>query len=587
MRQGAPLFYLRSLIKGKVEKQLRLRLFSFASIVLMFAYLLPNHYVPWLSFHQEFLAGVAFSPLVLWALWRAEKPPVFAIGILFLALIPIAHAIFGKLNFSGDGWTAGLYLLGFALTIWAGDGAISESSEKAKDIKELMPIFFALAIAGLISVGISIHQWLDLRVLGLFVVDMPVGGRPYANLAQPNQLATLLLLGLMGFAFLYEGLVIRGGIALSGSCLLVFGLVMTQSRVVLLAMCLIWGAYMLMKKRAGIRLPLIALTSLTALFISLVWTWSGINKLLLLPDPHSLGERLGQDLRITLWMSMLDAISRSPWFGYGWNQVSLAQQAVVLDHPATHWYFNSAHNILLDIALWAGAPVALAVATGLFVWFKRRISACHDPLSFCVLLAIVLVLCHAMVEYPLSYAYFLLPVGFMMGALNQMVLPKSGVWNRLIFPRRLRVCLGLIALSTLAMTAIEYFPLEQDWRDIRFEQAQIGNGKIGATPETHLLTQLSEDARFARTEPTRNMTPEQLEWMRKVSERFAWAASSFKYAEALALNGKPESASIVLEKMCRIQSISVCERASKEWKSLALEKYPEFRAVVLPAEAAI
>ena len=53
-------------------------------------------------------------------------------------------------------------------------------------------------------------------------------------------------------------------------------------------------------------------------------------------------------------MSMIDAIGRSPWAGYGWGQIGVAQTATALDYPATHEFFDSSHNLLIDLALWAG-----------------------------------------------------------------------------------------------------------------------------------------------------------------------------------------------------------------------------------------
>jgi len=64
---------------------------------------------------------------------------------------------------------------------------------------------------------------------------------------------------------------------------------------------------------------------------------------------------------------------------------------------------------------------------------------------------------------------------------------------------------------------------------------------------------------------TRSMSPEQLDWMRRVSERYATVNFMLPYARAAAMNGHPEIASRVLLLICKIQSQYVCQQTLKEW----------------------
>ena len=78
---------------------------------------------------------------------------------------------------------------------------------------------------------------------------------------------------------------------------------------------------------------------------------------------------------------------------------------------------------------------------------------------------------------------------------------------------------------------------------MRFENAQIGDLKaMQEAPDVVLLTQLREFIRFARTPATINMSREQIEWMRKVSHRYPYVSSIFRYSLALALNGQADAA---------------------------------------------
>lgn len=562
---------------------MRERLFAFGSLLLPLAYLLPNHYPPWGSFHSDLLAGVALIPLMLWALWQRGPLPAVAIGVAMLSLVPLMQVASGQITFAGDAWMAWLYLMGFSFAVLAGARFVRARTDGSDSLARLEPMWTALVVVALISVGIAIHQWLDLQLLGLFIIELKPGDRPYANLSQPNQLATLLMLGLAGAAFLYESRALRGPVAMASALVLAFGIGMTQSRTPLLALAIAWPAYWLMRRRVSLRTTPLALSAITAGFALTVWGWPALNRIMLLPNASSMAERMGENLRLTLWQSMAEAMLRSPWVGYGWNQVSLAQQATALEFPATRYYFDSAHNLILDIALWSGLPVALAVAAGLFLWLARRVVACRDPLSWCVLLAVAIVFCHAMVEYPLAYAYFLLPVGFFMGAVNGVAGVEGTRWMRFSLPRPILGLAGLAVLVMFVTVSAEYIQLEEEWRQIRFEQSRIGDVKAEPPPHTIVLTQLQARARFAQTTPTRGMATEQLDWMRHVAERYGWAGTTFKYAEALALNGEPRAAGVALAKLCKIQLPNVCRKAIDEWRSDSEEKYPEFRNVKLPA----
>lgn len=559
------------------------RLFGFASLVLPLAYLVPNHYPPWASFHADWVTGIALIPLMFWATWQRGPLPALALGVSILSLVPLMQIASGQITFAGDGWMAWLYLIGFSFAVLAGARFVRPRADTSDSIVRLVPMWGSLVLAALISVGIAIHQWLDLQFLGLFILELKPGDRPYANLSQPNQLATLLMLGLAGTAFLFESRVLRESIAMVSALLLAFGVGMTQSRTPLVALALTWTAYLLMRRRAALRTTPAALLLVTAAFALTVWAWPALNNLLLLPGAPSLAERMGQNLRLTLWQSLAAALARSPWVGYGWNQIPLAQQTTALEFPPTRFYFDSSHNLIFDVALWSGLPIALAVAGGLFLWFVRRATACRDPLSWWLLLAIALVFCHAMVEYPLSYAYFLLPVGFFMGALNSVADVGSLRWSPLTLPRPILGVVGLAALAMFVRVSTEYIRLEEELREIRFEQSRIGDARAGTAPRILVLTQLQARARFAQTTATRGMATAQLEGMRRVTERYAAGGTTFKYAEALALNDEPQAASVVLAILCKIQQPKLCLRAIDEWRSDSEKKYPELRNVALPA----
>lgn len=546
------------------------------------AYLLPNHYSPWLSFHQELAAALAFAPLLCWASTRISPTPVIACGAGLLALVPLLQAATGMLHFATDGWMSCLYLLGFALSAHAGAVFAQPSSHAPyeRGITAVAVLWTALLTAALFSAGLAFHQWLLPAHQGIYVAEVPSQSRPFANLAQPNQLATLLLLGVAGLVYLWETRRLRFFWATTAAVILLSALVMTGSRSVLLALVWLLPAYALMRKRCNLRTTPGAVIAAVAFYLVITWAWPLLSDWLLLDSGSGTAlERMNTPgIRSVIWLSMLDAVGQAPWFGYGWGQVSIAQIAVTLDHPPTHLLLESSHNLFLDLALWNGLPIALATVLGLAFWFFHQMRHCNDPTRWATLIGVAVVFNHAMVEFPLSYAYFLLPVGFFMGALSGSTPDRPAKWGNALTARIQRciatVTAAVAAALTLTITA-EYFPIEADWSLMRFQEARIGDHESTEPPPAVVLVGLQQFLRFSRSEARSGMSVSELEWMRHASERFAYAAPMFKYALAQALNQQPENAVVTLKKMCSMQPATVCKSAKAHWEELAKSRHPE------------
>lgn len=570
------------------------KLLLWTGVALCLAYLLPNHYSPWLSFHQELVAAIAFAPLLAWASTRASEVPAITYGAVLLALVPLLQVASGQLYFATDGWMSCLYLMGFALSAHAGaQGAFTPLPGRRSFQSPVEVIWIAMLFAALLSAGLAFHQWLIPTYRGIYIAEIPPESRPFGNLAQPNQLATLLLLGIAGLVYLWEAGRLRRLYAMAALFLLLWALVMTGSRSVLLALLWFLPAYALMRKRCHLRTKPVAVIFGVAFYFVITWLWPMLDEILLLNTAgiNTAVERMGTPgIRRVIWWSMLDAVSRAPWFGYGWGQISLAQIAGTLNHAPTHLVLESSHNLFLDLALWNGLPIAVLVIAGLACWLVHQARACNDPMRWVTLVGVGFVFSHAMVEYPLSYAYFLLPVGFFMGALSI----AQGVPSRFNsagpkrrFARWALIVTGTFTAGLAVSVAIEYFPLESDWSLMRYQEARIGSREMTEPPAALVLTSIQEFLRFSRSEARSDMTDQALEAMRRSSERFAYAAPMFKYALAQALNHRSEGAVTTLQKLCSMQPRSVCISAQKEWNDLAKNRYPQLLQIAFPDAGAI
>ncbi len=563
------------------------KLYWWCAALLALAYLVPNHYPPWLSFHGELVAAIAFMPLVVWASRGSIPIPAVSLGGYALAVVAVGQVIFGQTYFAGDGWVTALYLSGFALVVLTGYRWAKEEFSTNPQGHGLNMFWCAFLVAGYVSVGIALQQSLSLGSLGIYGAEIPPGARAVGNLAQPNHLATLLLLAVAAHIAIFESGQLAGGVSLLGALFLAVGLVLSGSRSVFLVLLWSLPGYWLMRRRCRLRTQGRAVVAVSLFFVAATLWWPHVSDSLLLPrELSNTVDRLGTPgARTIYWSSMLDAVGRAPWLGYGWAQIGVAQTETALDYPPVHEYFYSSHNLFLDLLLWNGIPIGSIAIAGLVLWSVWQLRQCRDGVSFATIMAIGFVLSHAMIEYPLSYSYFLLPVGFLMGVLSTLH-PCAVDTIDLLAARPLRrVTIAsscALAIAVLVKLTLEYPVWETDWRYLQFQEARIGNPEHIELPAPVLLTQLRELMAFARTEPKPDMSAAELESMRRVSGRFGHASGMYRYATALALNERPDEAYLALQRLCRMHSEELCLSAQRDWLGAARHKHPQLARVPFP-----
>ncbi len=520
--------------------------------------------------------GAAMALASISVLMRSFQPIAWhgiSVVVALLSLVPAFQYGFGFVLWSGSAWVSSAYLLGLLMTLMTG-----AEWERASPGQWADALFLAIGVAAVLSVGVQLDQWLVLEALDGLSMGKSLG-RPFANFGQPNQLATFLLWGLLATAW---G-VLRRHIGLWTALLMIltllFGLALTQSRSAWLAMALLvlasWIWRPLWPDR---RWPWFA-SGLALYFAIFVACLDRVNQLLLLGTvPGSAAmDRPGGALRQSIWSVFTDAALQSPWAGYGWNQLGPAQLAVALNHPSLEQPHAHAHNLFLDLALWCGIPVGLAVSLYLIRWLWLRVRAVNAAEEAVLVLFLLVIGLHAMLELPLHYAYFLLPVGLVMGALN-VRLHVRHVLSTARWP--VQALCGL-TIVLLALIVHDYLRVETSHQELRFEQARIRSSTTWQVPKLLLLTQFGESFRFARFVPTRDMSAEDLDWMRKVSQSYPSAASLPKLALALALNRQTAEAQLWLRKVCKLETELRCEGVRQYWLDQSL-RHPELVAVPWP-----
>ena len=544
------------------------------------AFLFPNHYPLWMSFHLEWLAGLG---IVLMGLGAALVPdggrarwPLAAQVVLSVAFVPLLQLAAGQIAFVSDALLASLYIAGFGLAIVVGASSTGACRAMLAD-----GLCAALIAAAAISTGLALWQWLRLGG-SLYVADLGPGSRPFANLAQPNHLSTVLAMAVAAVLRGFEARRIRGPIAALAIVWFGFGMLTTQSRTAWLFVAMIAVGWLALRRRAGLCLPAASVVAGVAMFAIGVLAWARLGDALMVHNV-ALEDRLTSSGRTLIWPVLIDAARQSPWFGYGWNQISQAQLSTALAHPsADHWYVYS-HNLVLDLVLWMGAPLGLLLAVLLGWWFVRQVRRCTDPDRWTLLLAVSAVLLHALVEYPHAYLYFLLPVGLMIGLLEGAPqgartrgLPKAS----LVLPLA-----GMFAM--LLWVGVEYMRVEESFRQLRFVGARIGVDRVATapTPEVRLLDGPRELHRMMILPAGPGWSAQDLQRMREVAERFPTVPTLFRYAEVAGMNGRADEAARALGLLCKLNHETTCQQALADWADLQA-RHAELRGIAAKGHAA-
>ena len=552
----------------------------FAGAAALASWLAPNHYPPWLSFHAEVAMAVAvLLAFVGAAAGRVDGQEVvspFASVCLVLAAVPFIQMLFGKVFFFGDALLVSAYVTAFVLAQIC--GRLLARQEGPERFFETVSAL--LVSAGIASVGLQLCQWLGVGGLGIFMADMPPNGRPYANVAQLNHVATMLVLGVVGVLYLCQREKIGSWTAALACCYLAFGLVMTSSRTAWLEMVVVAGTLIVCRRWDQFRVGRSAAVLLAAGFVALLLAWRPLNDALLLSPGRTLADQMAAGPRILLFQTMWDALLLHPWVGFGWGQGLVAQLAVVQAHPAGGRLIESSHNLVLDLLVWNGIPLGLLICGVSVGWAVFHFRQRKGPAVAFMLCAIAVVFVHAMLEYPLSYLYFLLPVGLLMGAVDS----TTSMRGQVLVGRRSVIAMIAASAALLAAITFEYIQIESNVRTLRFELARIGSAVIvSEVPDLHLLTQWGAYLRFVRSEATPAMSEADIATMRKVAERFPYSPALLRYAEANALNGHPDRAAATLRDLCALHGARRCAESLAAWHRLSSESYPQLSKIELPS----
>jgi len=291
----------------------------------------------------------------------------------------------------------------------------------------------------------------------------------YGQLRQRNQFGSLVSLGLAAWFYLaHTGWPARGGRWLAwGSLLaLTLGAVASTSR----TGALTWMALSLLGllwplrptqplsgpgPRAGATVALMGFVLLCGWLPSLVASLSTVE----LPKASAFERLVSQpeglgicESRIVLWRHVLELSWQRPWLGWGWGELDLVHATQPVLGERFCGQLGHAHNLLLQVAVEWGWPLALAGLGAVVVWISR-----HPPWRAKTAPAILgwswlgVIGFHSLLEFPLWYGPFQLVLGLALG----LIRPASKVPSTNTATTQVAVH-GMRALLTLWLVCIAW-----------------------------------------------------------------------------------------------------------------------------------
>lgn len=279
----------------------------------------------------------------------------------------------------------------------------------------------AWVVAGLLNAGVGAIQvfaptWPD----GEWIARSAIAGRAVGNLRQPNHLSSLLLWSAIALVGLIELQRLGRRTAAALMAVIVFAVVLTASRTGVIGVVLL-ATWALVDRRLdrGTKRLLLSTPVIYAAGWAFMATWARVVQATF-GGQQRLAEPDLSASRFAIWSDTLTLIRDNPWTGVGFGEFNFAWSLSVMPHRPTA-FFDHTHNLPLQLAVELGLPLAVAILGLLVLALWRgvlRARAAPDVESLtarCAIAMLVLIGLHSMLEYPLWYAYFLLPAAYALG----------------------------------------------------------------------------------------------------------------------------------------------------------------------------
>ena len=438
-----------------------------------------------LAYHQPPSATLLNQCLAvaLWGAVAALLAPARIAGstaplLAALALVAVAAASssgLGSLPLSLALQAIGLLAAAGVMVVAGADAARRPSGPAA-----FAALAWALLVAGVASSGVALIQvflpgWAD----STWVAPTGLVGRAVGNLRQPNHLCSLLLWALVAAVALHELRRLPRSVLWAVAVLLVFAIELTASRTgaVGLLLLLLWGAFDRRLSPATRGLLVLTPVLYAGAYGAMAWVGElshlAIGASARLADGGGLSDLTAggssPNSRLNIARNTWALIVAQPLLGVGFGEFNFAWSITAFPGRPTA-FFDHTHSLPLQLAVELGLPLAglvlLLLLTALVQAWRRTSRASGDAATAAraSLVLVLLIGLHSLVEYPLWYAYFLLPAalawGFALGT------PAVDAWldqpavrpgpPRRVNPAWLGAGAGLVVSAGGVLAALDY-----------------------------------------------------------------------------------------------------------------------------------
>lgn len=561
------------------DKRLGFAAFCFCASIAV-ALLSPYRTYPFAAFYGDWL--VIFGLMVAWVVLATDEKR-HSFRVTRTSLLPLAVAgyitVQSFLVSAVSGWDT-LLALGYLLAAaWAMMLGANNHERTEMTPEPMRMVVFALVIAGSLSAAFASLQYFGAESwLGSWVSAMPHDRaiRPYANLGQPNQLALLLCMAIAGVWWLYRRHPLGAIHAVALVLCLFWALVLTQSKIGWLILPAFAGLIAWFERgRDDRRVPLRASLALLAAFFAMTILIPEISAALGVQVEGTRQRFASNHVRLVLLQQALQASLDHFWFGAGWFGFGPEQLRLAVDFKNAE-YAQHSHNLVLNLAVELGWPFTLFIIGTAALWFYRVLHGkkIDVDVGFAVLV-FVAVGVHSAVEFPLWYAYILIPVAWLVGLVDARQGPVDGIRisNQWI------LAASLVVASALTAVALDYRRVVLSFRALGFESmGWVPDQGSTEKPEWTMFPQYFDYLRFAKIVAKPNMAPEQIAFMEKVAQRFGYGPVLMRMSIVYALNNRDDDAVRAMTIMQRLHGPHYVD-AYKNWARLAAESPGSYAAV--------
>lgn len=399
-----------------------------ALLALALPLLLPLSTVPDAVLSHQLAAVAAWG---LWLLLSAAGPaPVGSSpGVTLTVLLGLLAAIAWQARQPAQA----AVLLAAALVLWATARQAAAAPDAARALAR--PMARAWTVAGLGCVLVAGVQMLSPEGgLGGLVSAGTTPGRAVGNMRQPNHLATALICAMVWTVWWMaeawhatsgpdarrarRRLVLVLGLTLAALLAALAGSA-SRTGAISLALLLLWAV--LDRRLPGpVRLLLGLVPLLYAGLAAALSMWARARHAGFVAADRFQFEGDISSSRFAIWRNALDLLAEHPWTGVGWGRFNLAWTfSPFPDRPVA--FFDHTHNLPLQLAVEIGLPATVLLLLALLarIWQRRAAwhgadpDPCHPGRAALLMLAVLAL--HSQLEYPLWYAYFLLPAAWALG----------------------------------------------------------------------------------------------------------------------------------------------------------------------------